>query len=138
LSYKGATVHDMFNLLSVLILLPIEIAFQLLEKASHFLVGPLYNSNPNVKEPEMLNAITKPLTEAIIQIDKSVLDSIASNKAGFENASLIRRVCKKQNEHNMIVNQSYAFENSSSVYFDKMLAPDTKSSNCNFCRNKLI
>ena len=119
----------MFNLLSVLILLPIEIAFQLLENVSHFLVGPLYHNNPNVKEPEMLNTITKPLTNAIIQIDKSVLDSIASNKAGFENASLIRRVCKK--EHYLMVNQTAKFDNYSSGLFQKYISSETTQSDCN-------
>jgi len=121
----------MFNLLSVLILLPIEIGFQLLENVSHFLVGPLYHNNPNVKEPELLNAITKPLTEAIIQIDKSVLEMIASNQAGFENASLIKRICKKEHVHRLIENQTATFDNSTSGFFHKTITPQTMSENCN-------
>ena len=77
----------------------------------------------------MLNAITKPLTNAIIQIDKSVLDSIASNKAGFENASLIRRVCKK--EHYLMVNQTAKFDNYSSGLFQKYISSETTQSDCN-------
>jgi hypothetical protein len=84
----------MFNLLTVLVLLPVELSFRYLETVSLFLVGPLHHSNPNVKEPEMIGAITKPLTESIIQIDKKVLDSIASNKSA-DNSSLIKRNCKK-------------------------------------------
>ena len=80
LSFAGATIHDMFNLLSVAVLLPVEMATNYLEIVSGLLVNPLKNHNPNAKEPEMLNAITKPLTNAIIQIEKSVLDKIATNQ----------------------------------------------------------
>lgn len=86
----------MFNLMSVLVLLPLEIATNYLEKTSKLLVEPLHNHNPNAKEPEMLNAITKPLTNAIIQIEKSVLDKIATNQSS-ETDKLIKQICKKSN-----------------------------------------
>lgn len=85
----------MFNLLTVAVLLPFEILTRFLENTTGLIVKPINHNNPNAKEPEMLNAITKPLTEAIIQIDKHILDSIATNRS-FENASLIKRFCKKR------------------------------------------
>lgn len=115
----------MFNLLSVGILLPIEVAFGYLETVTDAIVKPISHNNPNAKEPEMLNAITKPLTEAIIQIDKHILDSIATNKS-FENASLIKRLCKNRDFSHKLVelslnetlnanDTSYAIENSEYV-----------------------
>ncbi len=84
----------MFNLLTVSALLPIELLFHPLEKISGLLVEPIKTNKPNAKEPELLNAITKPLTDAIIQIDKNVLDKIATNQTS-DNISLINRNCSK-------------------------------------------
>jgi len=39
-AFSAATVHDFFNLLSVVIFLPLEIAFGLLEKVGKFLAAP--------------------------------------------------------------------------------------------------
>lgn len=92
----------MFNLLTVIILLPLELAFQYLERFSGVLVAPLKATKGNStdgKEPELLGAITKVLVDAIIQIDKRVLESIASN-ASYETDSLIKRVCQKKLNEN--------------------------------------
>jgi sodium-dependent phosphate cotransporter len=92
LSFSGATVHDMFNLLTVGVLLPVELAFRLLERVSLILVAPIHTNAPGAEEPELLNAITKPLTEAIIRIDKHILDKIATNQSS-DDVSLIKRTC---------------------------------------------
>ena len=86
----------MFNILTVLVLLPLEVAVGYLEYTSGILVGPLQrsSSNTNTKEPEMLNAITKPLTDIIIQIDKAILDKIATNETS-DDVKLIKKICKK-------------------------------------------
>lgn len=100
----------MFNLLTVLIMLPLELSCQYLERFSGVLVAPLKATKGNStggKEPELLGAITKVLVDAIIQIDKRVLDSIASN-ASFEADSLIKRVChnNKFNENSTTMNNT--------------------------------
>lgn len=109
MSFAGATVHDMFNLLTVLIMLPLELSCQYLERFSGVLVAPLKATKGNStggKEPELLGAITKVLVDAIIQIDKRVLDSIASN-ASYEADSLIKRVCQnKLNENSTTTNNT--------------------------------
>lgn len=113
LSFAGATIHDMFNLLSVAVLLPVEMATNYLEIVSGLLVNPLKNHNPNTKEPEMLNAITKPLTNAIIQIEKSVLDKIATNHSS-ESDRLIKQICKSSilNQTSENTKCSFLFANS--------------------------
>ncbi|CAF0771647.1 unnamed protein product [Brachionus calyciflorus] len=94
LSFSGATIHDMFNLLSVAVMIPLEIVFHYLEITSGILVELFIKNSPHTEEPKLLNTITKPLTDSIIQIDKSILDLIASNKS-YENATLIKRICKR-------------------------------------------
>ncbi|MDW2372558.1 Na/Pi symporter, partial [Vibrio sp. 1078-1] len=43
-AFASATIHDFFNLLAVLIFLPLEMMFGILEKISHWLVSPLLNT----------------------------------------------------------------------------------------------
>lgn len=75
----------MFNYLSVLVLLPIEILTKYLEVVSSIIVKALIAQEISAKEPELLNAITKPLTSKIIQLDKVVLELIAQgNTTGDE------------------------------------------------------
>lgn len=81
----------MFNWLTVFVMLPIEMSFGYLEHATGYLVSSLKASRQSGKEPEMLNVIIKPLTNAIIQIDKHVLDKIATNLSIDE--PLIKRYC---------------------------------------------
>jgi hypothetical protein len=114
----------MFNLLTVLVLLPVELSFRYLETVSLFLVGPLHSANPNVKEPELISAIIKPITDAIIQIDKKVLDSIASNKS-TDNSTLIKRNCVKK----LVESQNLVNFSSGSILNTNNLHAEEK---CNF------
>lgn len=92
-AFSGATVHDSFNLLSVLVLLPIEILTGYLQYSTKALVGLLVSSSSgSTKELELLTALTKPLTNSIIQLDKSVLEAIAQNTSK-PGDTLIKHFC---------------------------------------------
>ena len=65
-AFAGATVHDFFNWLSVLVLLPLEVATGYL-----YIITKLIIDSFNIQSgeaPALLNVITDPLTEAIIQV----------------------------------------------------------------------
>lgn len=67
-AFGGATVHDMFNWLSVAILLPLEVQFGILYKISEGFLG-LFNVSPNDSaDIDFLDAITKPITSHIVQV----------------------------------------------------------------------
>ena len=87
--------HDIFNFLSVIVLLPIELATRYSEEVSNAIVKQI-SFDSSIKEPELLNAITKPLTSRIVQLDRSVLDLIAKNQTKG-NETLIKHICKKTN-----------------------------------------
>lgn len=53
-AFAGATVHDIFNLLSVVILLPIELITRYLERLSTAIVGDFGSVDKNKKLPDML------------------------------------------------------------------------------------
>ncbi|XP_075901507.1 sodium-dependent phosphate transport protein 2B-like [Nelusetta ayraudi] len=91
-AFAGATVHDFFNWLSVLILLPLEVATGVLFKLTQLLIDN-FNIQSGEDAPELLNVITDPLTDSIIQLDKSVIDGIAIGDPEARNLSMVKRWC---------------------------------------------
>ncbi|XP_077333810.1 sodium-dependent phosphate transport protein 2B isoform X2 [Lithobates pipiens] len=91
-AFAGATVHDFFNWLSVLILLPIEIASGYLYHLTNAIVDS-FNLESGEDAPDMLKVITEPLTKGIIQLDKKVIQEIANGDPAAQNKSLIKRDC---------------------------------------------
>lgn len=104
-AFAGATVHDVFNWLCVLILLPCEIAF-----------GYLYHLTKAITEAsgakggdqetkvEFLKKITKPFTYLVIQIDKKVLEELAKGELDSDK-SLIKS-CKDKVYFNETTNKT--------------------------------
>nr|XP_036312937.1 sodium-dependent phosphate transport protein 2B-like [Pipistrellus kuhlii] len=92
-AFAGATVHDFFNWLSVLVLLPVEVSTHYLEALTNLMVDS-FNFQSGEDAPELLKVITKPLTKLIIQLDKKVINHIAMNDPAAENKSLIKIWCK--------------------------------------------
>lgn len=95
-AFAGAVVHDMFNLLCVVILLPLEVATGYLYKLTDVLVDKmnLKGGDASTKK-EFLKAITKPFTKLIIQIDKKVIERIAKGDKDAHDDSLVKFWCDK-------------------------------------------
>lgn len=70
-AFAGATVHDCFNWLSVLVLLPLELASGVIVRLSQLLVNS-FKLRPGEEAPEMLKVITKPVTKLIIQVNRTI------------------------------------------------------------------
>ncbi|XP_043985740.1 solute carrier family 34 member 2b [Gambusia affinis] len=94
-AFAGATVHDFFNWLSVLILLPLEAATGVLFRLTDLLIKS-FNIESGEDAPELLKVITDPLTSSIIQLDKSVITDIATGSGDARNKSLVKRWCKTE------------------------------------------
>lgn len=62
--------HDFFNWLSVLILLPLEVATGVLYKLTGLLIDS-FNIQSGEDAPDLLNVITDPLTDSIIQVESA-------------------------------------------------------------------
>lgn len=61
-AFAAATVHDFFNLLSVVIFLPIEILFHPLERMGKAFAGLIVGSGSvSIKDANLVKAVTKPL-----------------------------------------------------------------------------
>ncbi|XP_016106019.1 sodium-dependent phosphate transport protein 2B-like [Sinocyclocheilus grahami] len=92
-AFAGATVHDFFNWLSVLVLLPLEIATGYLVKLTDLIVKS-FNIQSGENAPALLNVITDPLTHSIIELDESVISGIATGDPEAKNKSLIKVWCQ--------------------------------------------
>jgi sodium-dependent phosphate cotransporter len=66
-SFEAATVHDFFNLYSILIFLPVEIAFHPLEKCAGFLATLISGGNEaSISDLNFVSAVTHPISEGIL------------------------------------------------------------------------
>ncbi|KAG9330210.1 hypothetical protein JZ751_026094 [Albula glossodonta] len=94
-AFAGATVHDFFNWLSVLVLLPLEVASGFLYHLSKLMVDS-FHIESGEDAPDLLNVITDPLTTSIIQLDETVISAIATGDPTARNKSLIKIWCKTE------------------------------------------
>ncbi len=95
-AFAGATVHDMFNILTVLTFLPIEVMTGYLFHVTNFLIGKMnLKGSSGTSKIDFLKKLTSPLTKLVIQLDKSVITSIAKGDKSAETRSLIKYWCDK-------------------------------------------
>lgn len=94
-AFAGATVHDFFNWLSVLVLLPLEVASGFLYKLTKLIIDS-FHIQTGADAPDLLKVITEPLTKNIIELDSSVISGIATGNPAAQNKSLIKIWCKTQ------------------------------------------
>ncbi|XP_063058692.1 sodium-dependent phosphate transport protein 2A isoform X2 [Engraulis encrasicolus] len=104
-AFAGATVHDCFNWLTVLVLLPLEVASGLVRRVSYVAVTSLPLLQSGQEAPELLRVITEPLTKVIIQLDKSVITGLAMGDEQMRNRSLVKVWCQS-NTHTIATNVS--------------------------------
>ncbi|WP_028025681.1 Na/Pi symporter [Enterovibrio calviensis] len=65
-AFAAATVHDFFNVISVVIFLPLEIATGFLQKVSAWMVAPLSNADGmSMGDLNVMKAITKPIIKSV-------------------------------------------------------------------------
>jgi sodium-dependent phosphate cotransporter len=68
-AFAGATIHDIFNWLSVIILRPLEAATNFLFYMTHFMSSGIGRDGEG-SDVDFLKAITKPLTDKIVMACK--------------------------------------------------------------------
>lgn len=116
-AFAGATVHDMFNILSVLIILPLELITRYLFELTQALVKNLSKENVDESlDKDLLKKITKPFTNLIIQLDKNAIKEIAVAK---DNETVVIETLIKQCS-TQVSNSTQAMLN------------ETNSKSCNF------
>jgi len=79
-SFQAATVHDFFNLYSILIFLPIEALFHPLERMGGVMAGWFVGAgDASVKDLNFVGALTKPVSKAIV----SLFDTLPATIGGL-------------------------------------------------------
>ncbi len=73
-AYAGANVHDMFNVLSVIVLLPLQLATGFLDTAAHYLSAVFYGSQAGGFDSPL-----KPLIQPLVKLTHSFM----IDRAGF-------------------------------------------------------
>lgn len=96
-AFAGATVHDCFNWLSVLVLLPLEAVTGLLRRLSKAVVDTLQLSTGE-EAPELLKVLTEPLTMMIIQV-LCLHISISTGNIFFYYSRQIQKQIQKRTVH---------------------------------------
>nr|KAG5712137.1 hypothetical protein BaRGS_014487 [Batillaria attramentaria] len=88
-AFAAATVHDMFNWLTVLIFLPIEWASRYLYHLTNALTADIVYDPTATDNPEFLKALTSPFTDKIVKLLASLLKgTIAKVLQRFMNSDL--------------------------------------------------
>ncbi|KAI0242725.1 Sodium-dependent phosphate transport protein 2B [Lamellibrachia satsuma] len=109
-AFAGATVHDMFNWLSVMCMLPLEWisgSFSAWDncgvicQVTHAMTVNLKMEKQETKK-QLLKALTNPFTKLVIRLDKKVINKYAKNEA-IGNETLVKHICKTVKE-NVLVN----------------------------------
>ena len=105
-AFAGATVHDMFNLLCVIVLLPLEIASSYLFHLTNAIINSLsLGKGDKSFKKELLKKITKPFTNHIIQLDKKIIEKIAQGDKSVADKSLIKYWC--DSGKNVLITQQF-------------------------------
>ena len=92
-AFAGAVVHDIFNWLSVIVFLPLEIASGYLRRLTGEIIDSLSLKTDESVNQKLLKTITEPFTKLIIQLDKKIITKIALGDKSLESKSLIKS-CK--------------------------------------------
>jgi len=112
-AFAAATVHDMFNWLTVILMVALEVSTGALEAITGRVVdsmnldpGPTNfshasstNSDSHGGGVDILKTITKPFTKRVVQLDKKILLGWSFNQPEYENVtSLLRTDCAPEGE----------------------------------------
>ncbi|XP_015794960.1 sodium-dependent phosphate transport protein 2B-like [Tetranychus urticae] len=89
-AFAAATVHDMFNWLTVIVLLPLEVTTGYLEVTTKIAVSSIKWEKSNSASPEYLKKLTSPFSKLIVQLDNNAIKEIA-----LGNSSTVESLLKK-------------------------------------------
>ena len=88
-AFAGAVVHDIFNWLSVIVFLPLEVITGYLRRLTGAIVGKLHLETRETNQ-KLLKVVTEPFAKLIIQIDKKIITKIALGDGKSQKKSLIK------------------------------------------------
>lgn len=104
IAMTAGIVHDMYNMMSVVFMLPIELLFHPLEYSSSWMLSLFgSNSRTEIGQVQFLSHLVKPLVDLFIMIDKDKTSNLDPNVIVPSNVSLIKRCCNEERRGNEII-----------------------------------
>ena len=119
-AFAGAVVHDIFNWLSVIVFLPMEVITGYLRRLTGEIIEVLDLKQAKGTNKKLLKTVTQPFTKMIIQLDKNIIKKIALGDKSADSKSLIKN-CKPKVTMEEV---NTTFKNS--TYFTYMMVNKTK------------
>ena len=119
-AFAGAIVHDIFNWLSVIVFLPMEVITGYLRRLTGEIIEVLDLKQAKGTNKKLLKTVTQPFTKMIIQLDKNIIKKIALGDKSADSKSLIKN-CKPKVTMEEV---NTTFKNS--TYFTYMMVNKTK------------
>lgn len=90
-------VHDMYNMMSVVFMLPIELLIHPLEYSSIWMLNLFGSgSRTEIGELQFLSYLVKPLVDIVILIDKEATNNLDPNTIVPSETSLVKRCCNSE------------------------------------------
>lgn len=81
-AFQAATVHDFFNLFSIVIILPIEMMFHPLERMAGVAAGWFTGGkNASMTDANFIGAITKPVADMVVNMARNLSDTVGASLA---------------------------------------------------------
>lgn len=113
IAMTAGIVHDMYNMMSVVFLLPIELLLHPLEYSSLWMLN-LFKSDTHTEigELQFLSYLVKPLVDAVILVDKDKIANLDPNTIVPSDDSLVKRCCNWQR----IGNETICYEKCASLF----------------------
>ena len=93
-AFAGAVVHDIFNWLSVLVFLPLEVITGYLRRLTGAIIKGLQLGSKKTNQ-KLLKVVTEPFAKLIIQIDMKTITKIALGDKASQEKSLIKTCVSK-------------------------------------------
>lgn len=102
IAMTAGIVHDMYNMMSVVFLLPIELLLHPLEHGSMWMMNWFgKDSHTEIGELQFLSYLVRPLVEAVILIDTSKTSNLNSTVIVPADESLVKKCCNEERIGNM-------------------------------------
>lgn len=104
IAMTAGIVHDMYNMMSVVFMLPIELLIHPLEYTSIWMLNLFgTDSRTEIGELQFLSYLVRPLVDVVILIDKEKTSNLDPNTIVPSDESLVKRCCNSERLGNQTI-----------------------------------
>lgn len=100
IAMTAGIVHDMYNMMSVVFMLPLELLLHPLEYGSLWMMNLFGKSRTEIGELQFLSYLVKPLVDLVILIDNEKTADLDPNVIVPSDVSLVKRCCNVERRGN--------------------------------------